>query len=150
MLNKNTGVVDYPGNPNHPAYVGDFSLKNIDSLKNDSNESVSSIKITQFKSNSINLNITTSEPGVLAYTDTWDEGWHARVNGKPVPVLRAFHLYKGIELDKGFNEIEFYFQSNLLTSIVVMNVYFSILLAGTAIFYMTGLIKPITKVFKNA
>jgi hypothetical protein len=150
MLNKNIGVVDYPDNPNHPVYVGDFNLKNINSLKKDSNDSVSSIKINQFKSNSINLSITTNEPGLLAYTDTWDEGWNARVNGKTVPVLRAFHSYKGIELDKGFNEIEFYFQSNLLTSIVVMNVYFSILLAGTAIFYMTGLIKPITKVFESA
>ena len=150
MLDKNIGVVDYPDNPNHPVYVGDFNLKNINSLKKDSNDSVSSIKINQFKSNSINLSITTNEPGLLAYTDTWDEGWNARVNGKTVPVLRAFHSYKGVELDKGLNEIEFYFQNNLITSIVVMNVYFSLLLGATAIFYMTRLIKPTTKVFENS
>ena len=90
------------------------------------------VQVIQYKANSIRLQVTTEHAGLLTYTDTWDEGWHAKVNGILVPVLRIFKILKGIELPPGTHEIEFYFRNWVLISFLIMNGTFFVVFFITA------------------
>jgi len=78
-----------------------------------------SYQVKRFDSN--NLEITTrtndSESTWMMYSDVWHPFWRATVNGKNVPVYKANLAYKAIKLEKGFNEVHFYFKSELLSAI---------------------------------
>jgi uncharacterized membrane protein YfhO len=89
------------------------------------------VKVVRFKANNIELQVTTKEDGVLAYTDSWDEGWHATVDGVPITILRVFKIFKGIELSTGTHQVEFYFMNGVLLSFIIMNVTFFIVLFAT-------------------
>jgi hypothetical protein len=43
----------------------------------------------------------------LSYSDVWDPAWRATVNGRTVPVERAFLAYKAVKLEPGTNLVEF-------------------------------------------
>jgi hypothetical protein len=51
--------------------------------------------------------------GWLCYSDVWDPGWTATVNGKPAAVKRAFLAYKAVKLEPGANVVRFKFQAPL-------------------------------------
>jgi hypothetical protein len=40
-------------------------------------------------------------PGLLVLADQWSDGWKAYLDGRPVPVLRANHALRGVELPAG-------------------------------------------------
>jgi hypothetical protein len=86
------------------------------------------IKIIKYNANSIQLQVTVGQAGLLTYTDNWDRGWHAKINGLQVPVLQSFKIFKGIKLTPGTHEIEFYFKNWILVSFMIMNGVFFVLL----------------------
>jgi hypothetical protein len=43
----------------------------------------------------------------LLYCDAWHSQWSATVNGRSVPVARAFLAYKAVPLEEGTSEVEF-------------------------------------------
>ena len=93
------------------------------------------LDIIEFNSNSIKIHIITDKPGLLLYTDTWDEGWHAKINGNSIPVVKVFNTYKGVELNKGEHEVELYFFNSVLGTLIILNVgFFFLLLFVTANF----------------
>ena len=96
------------------------------------------INIKEFAANSIKLNLTTNKSGLLLYTDIWEDGWSAKVNGKPIPVLKVFHTYKGIELTGGVHEVEFYFSNHILYALIIFNASYFILLVYIVFRFMFG------------
>ena len=111
LLNKKIGIVTDPEYPSSPIYLKKDVLDKIDNMRFHNPESANdfNVKVVRFKANNIELQVTTKEDGVLAYTDSWDEGWHATVDGVPVTVLRVFKIFKGVELSAGTHQVEFYF-----------------------------------------
>lgn len=71
-------------------------------------------EVLGFSANHFALRVTVP-PGVrdawLAYSDVWHPDWTATVNGRPVPIERAFLAYKAIPLDPAGNDVEFRFYS---------------------------------------
>ena len=55
-----------------------------------------------------------SEASMLVLTDQWFAGWEARVDGKPVPVLKADHTFRAVELTGGPHTVEFRFRPTWL------------------------------------
>ena len=51
--------------------------------------------------------------GWLFYADAWHPSWTASVNGKDVPLSRAFLAYKAVRLGPGKNVVDFRFRSPL-------------------------------------
>ena len=80
------------------------------------------VRVKEFRANKISMSVSNKEPGIFVYTDSWFPGWQARVDGKSVPVRKAFHAYKSVELDSGDHEVEFIFINKSVPSIIIMNV----------------------------
>lgn len=128
MIENNIGVADFPADSEHPAYSGPLNFDKINFSKQVPLAKILSLEVTKFNANSIILTVTTNKPGLLLYTDTWDEGWHAKVNGNSAPVVKVFKTYKGVELNAGKYEVEFYFSNSVLNSMIIFNVAYFILL----------------------
>jgi len=47
------------------------------------------------------IHVQTPAAGVLLVRDSWDEGWHASVDGRPEPVLHADFLLQGVPVPPG-------------------------------------------------
>jgi len=73
--------------------------------------------VTRFDSNNLDVHVTNpgGEARWLSYADAWHPLWHATVNGRAVPVLRAQLGYKAVPLDAGENIVRFHFGSRLFT-----------------------------------
>jgi len=56
--------------------------------------------------NSIRVSWQIGDPGVLRILESWDPGWTATVNGRPVPVHRADFLFLGIPVPSGPCDVE--------------------------------------------
>ena len=53
-------------------------------------------------------------PGLVVLTDMWDKGWHATMNGEPVPILRTDHALRGVVVPEGTAILKFtYAPANL-------------------------------------
>jgi hypothetical protein len=46
-------------------------------------------------------------PGTLVVTDSWAPGWHAKVDGREVPISRADYLFRGVPVSAGTHRVEF-------------------------------------------
>lgn len=50
---------------------------------------------------------TASSPSILFLGDAWFSAWHATVDGKPAPVLRANLAFRGVPIPAGAHEVVF-------------------------------------------
>ena len=50
--------------------------------------------------------------GYLVQREAWYPGWHARVDGKEVPLLHADVLYRAVAVPAGDHDVEVYFESS--------------------------------------
>ncbi len=72
------------------------------------------VEVVSFDANHLRakLTIPPGDPnGWLLYCDAWHSAWSATVNGKDVPVARAFLAYKAVPLEAGSNVVEFRMKS---------------------------------------
>jgi hypothetical protein len=60
------------------------------------------------------LRVRSEEPALLVVADNWYPAWHAQVDGREVPVLRANHSLRAVEVDAGEHEIVFTYRSPIL------------------------------------
>jgi hypothetical protein len=51
------------------------------------------------------------KPTYLVVSESWYPDWHASIDGKPVPVLRADHALLGVVLPPGAREVRLRFES---------------------------------------
>ncbi len=49
-------------------------------------------------------------PGLVVLADRWDKGWRATYNGRPVPILRANHAFRGVVVPAGSGTLEFQYK----------------------------------------
>ena len=70
--------------------------------------------------NSLSIDVKTESPGVLVVTEQYFPGWHALVDGKEVPILRANLMFRGIALEPGAHKIFMYYRPTYLTVSLVL------------------------------
>ncbi len=75
----------------------------------------------------------------LLYSDAWHPLWRATVNGKNTPVYKANLAYKAVKLDKGFNEVHFYFKSGFIN-------FFHYVIGINSLFWLIALIYLVGKI----
>jgi hypothetical protein len=62
----------------------------------------------------LSLETEAPRPTVLAVSQAWYPGWEARVNGAPVPVLRAWGALQAVALPAGKHRVELHLRSRRL------------------------------------
>ena len=68
-------------------------------------ESSPTFSVTHFGLDSLRIKTHFTEPKFLVYTDSFNRGWKAYLNGKAIPIYRANIAFKGVFVPEGTNEI---------------------------------------------
>ncbi|HER43699.1 MAG TPA: hypothetical protein ENO08_04490 [Candidatus Eisenbacteria bacterium] len=90
----------------------------------------SSVEITDYRLNGIELEAHIEEPCLLLLSEIDYPSWRAEVDGEPVEILTADYCLRAIPLAPGSRKIEFRFSSGILRmSLVISIVTFVIVLA---------------------
>jgi hypothetical protein len=58
----------------------------------------------------VRLSVRMETAGLVVLADTWDRGWHAYLDGRPQPILRANHAIRGVVVPAGTATLEFRYQ----------------------------------------
>jgi hypothetical protein len=53
------------------------------------------------------LDVQMETAGLVVLGDHWNEGWHALLDGRPVPILRTDHVLRGVVVQPGRSLLEF-------------------------------------------
>ena len=132
LLKNKIGIITDSEYLESPVYLEKNALDIIEDIEAPGADNDIKVQVIQYNANSVRLRVKIEQAGVLIYTDTRDEGWHAKVNEISVPVLRVFKILKGVELAPGDHEIEFYFNNWILISFLAMNGIFLVVLFFTS------------------
>lgn len=71
------------------------------------NATNATLAVLAYAPNRLTVRLEPRRPGALLYTDAHRPGWSARLDGRPVPIWRMNHAFKGVLLPAGAHEIEF-------------------------------------------
>jgi hypothetical protein len=69
----------------------------------------SAARVVEQRANRLRVRVDAAERGLLVLTDTWYPGWHARVDGRPVPLYRADVTFRAVPVPRGEHEVELSF-----------------------------------------
>lgn len=66
---------------------------------------------THWSSNRVTVRVSATRPGLLIVSQAWFPGWHASVDGKAAPVLRANGIVQGVPIGPGRHRVELRYRS---------------------------------------
>ncbi len=92
-------------------------------------------EVTTYGPREIGLQLSTDAPSFLVLSEIWyPEGWHARLNGEPVPIHRTNYILRGFEIPAGEHTLTLRFdpRSHILGSRLSWIFNILILLIGAA------------------
>jgi uncharacterized membrane protein YfhO len=58
----------------------------------------------------VTIRTRASRDALMVLSDNWYKDWHAEVDGREVPVLRANHSFRGVVVPAGAHTVEFTFR----------------------------------------
>jgi hypothetical protein len=71
------------------------------------------VRYESYEPRHVVFQVHAERPAVLRLNDKFDVDWHARVDGRPVPVLRCNYVVRGVYLEPGEHRVEFHHQPPL-------------------------------------
>jgi hypothetical protein len=78
------------------------------------------VEITGRQPNAVTLRANLSRPGYVVLLDRYDSNWHARIDGREVPVLRANQFFRAVYAQPSQHVIGFYYrQQGLLAGMLI-------------------------------
>jgi hypothetical protein len=98
----------------------------------------SSILISSYRENKVELNTTTNTKSILVLMDNYYPGWNAYIDGKPTKVYRADYTFRAVVLPEGKHVVQFVYEpwSAKIGLFLSLGALFMILL------FLLGAIKP--------
>ncbi len=103
--------------------------------------SAGSVEISEHQPNRVTLKAELSRPGYVVLLDRYDPNWHASIDGREVPVLRANQLFRAVYAEPGQHEILFYYRQRGLLLGMLLSV---LTLVTLAFFYACNPERPRT------
>jgi hypothetical protein len=99
------------------------------------NENSGTVKFKSYTPTDIVFDAKADAPTVLLLNDKYDSNWHATVDGKPVDILRANFIMRGVYLTPGAHTVEFKFSlPNKPLYVTLTAISAAILLCGLLFF----------------
>jgi len=87
------------------------------------------VEVTERQPNRVTMTAHLSRPGYVVLLDRYDSNWHARIDGREVPVLRANQLFRTVYAEPGQHVIVFYYrQQGLLAGMFISGITIVVLL----------------------
>jgi hypothetical protein len=68
------------------------------------------VQPSSWTAEAMSFEVDLAAPGLLVVTDVFLEGWHASVDDRPVPILRANRLGRAVVLPPGRHRVRFWFE----------------------------------------
>ncbi len=93
--------------------------------------------ITDYTMDDFTIAVETEKAALLFINDNYHEYWNAEINGKKVPIIKAFNTFRAVEVPAGKSTVRMYYKSEMV-SLSAMLVYIGI--AITALFFALPLI----------
>jgi hypothetical protein len=88
-------------------------------------------RITARQPNRLTLEADLTRPGYVVLLERYDSNWHATIDGREVPVLRANQLFRAVYAQPGQHVIAFcYRQHGLLAGLLITALTLIVLLGG--------------------
>jgi Bacterial membrane protein YfhO len=85
-------------------------------------------QVTRHDPDAVTVRTTASRPALLVLADNYYKDWHARVDGRETPILRANHTFRGVVVPQGTHTVEFRFEpKELRTGFTIYLVSFALL-----------------------
>jgi hypothetical protein len=82
--------------------------------------SAGQVEITQRQPNRVTLSAHLTRPGYVVLLDRYDSNWHAELDGRETPVLRANQVFRAVYAPAGAHTLRFeYHQSGLLPGAII-------------------------------
>lgn len=101
-----------------------------------------SVKITNYQSATVEIDLEGEKPAILLLTDSFYPGWKARIDDKPVEILRANYTFRALVVPEGNHKIIFYYHPrSFIWGAVISILAASLLISYTAIFVGKGYYK---------
>jgi uncharacterized membrane protein YfhO len=60
------------------------------------------------------LNVTTDRPALLMIAENHYDAWHAEVDGRDAPLLRANYTFRAVPVPAGTHRVRLYYSSSVL------------------------------------
>jgi hypothetical protein len=126
LLELAAGSVD-----GHAVAFIDGPLPNVDPLMT-STADAEQVIIIQQDADALTAEVTTNSAGLVVFSEIYEQGWNAHVDGESVEVLRTNHALRGVPVPAGEHVIELSYEPPLLrtglwisgiTSVVVVMVW---------------------------
>ncbi|GEM_PF-2834963 len=64
----------------------------------------------EYKNGYLRLNTESGAGGWFIFSESYDRGWQAKINGVAVPIYRANYIYQAVKIPAGKNEIRFVYK----------------------------------------
>ena len=141
VLARNIGIVDSIENDFEKVSSGKFKPESVSNIPVAGVGDSFTADVKEYNANNIKITVKANKEGLFTYTDLWDDGWHVRLDGKNAPLKKVFHTFKGVFLTPGVHEVEFFYRSKTLISILVMNVAFAMCFLGLISYLLLNLRK---------
>jgi uncharacterized membrane protein YfhO len=96
-------------------------------LKNHSvtGEAKNQVLISEYKAERVIVHVSTDTMGYLVLTDSWYPGWIASVDGIPVPIYRAYYIFRAVPVEPGTHTVVFEYRP--------LSFYWGMLLSGISV-----------------
>ena len=80
--------------------------------------------------NELRLDVTADRAALLVVADNWFPAWHATVDDRPAPVLRAYHALRAVPVPAGAHTVRMVYRSRVVAVSLWISVGVLVLLVG--------------------
>ncbi len=87
-------------------------------------------QVTKFDCNAISVRADMKSAGLLVLSENYHPDWKAYDNGKPVPVLQAYHTFRAVPLQPGQHEVVFRYDSKYYAAGAILSALALLFLLG--------------------
>lgn len=107
-------VIERPGAPETPSGLSPSQGPGVEPGPLDSSgRAKSAARILNYEPNKVVIEAETERQGILIYSGNWYPFWRAKLDGRPVEILKANYTLMGVEMPPGKHRVELWYDAKL-------------------------------------